>query len=399
MKVSYRLVFDFKKDIPKKNKEKGLIQIQAYLNGSRRYFSTKVYLTPKEWDTKKNRPKDAYLEKTIKDFLNTFETFEIEYRALHGKFELSDFDIFLKPKEKLRPKTSFTKFFKEQIEKETQLELVTIQSHRNTLLVLTKFMRNIEFEDLNYSLIQDFDNFLRSDRNLKINTIEKYHRQLRKYINLAVKQNLMAENENPYRDFKLHTEETDTIFLRLDDIAKIESLVFNERMEKKDKLEKARDMFLFSCYTGLRFSDCKALTRENFEETANGLILKFRAKKTNKIGTRPLYLLFNGKPVDLVRKYWPTTEKRRLFHGMYNSTVNKLLKQIAVLAGVNRKLYFKASRDSFGTNLYILSKDPMLVQSQLQHSKREQTDKYVHLVEDIQNEKLRDIFKKEKNGK
>ena len=89
----------------------------------------------------------------------------------------------------------------------------------------------------------------------------------------------------------------------------------------------------------------------------------------------------------------PADDKKRLFHGMNNSKVNERLKIIAEMAKVHRGLYFKASRDTFGTTLYMLSGDDKLVQSQLQHSKREQTDKYVHLVEQIENEGLQKIFK------
>lgn len=83
MKVSYSLIFDRKKEITKKNHEKGLIQIQVYLNGRRRYFSTKIYVTPKEWDKKKLNVKDAYLAKLLRDRIAEFEQFEVEFRALH----------------------------------------------------------------------------------------------------------------------------------------------------------------------------------------------------------------------------------------------------------------------------------------------------------------------------
>ena len=61
MKAKYTLVFDRKKEILKKGK--GLVQIQVYLDGDRRYFSTKHYLTPKEWDFKNNSTKEPYAGK------------------------------------------------------------------------------------------------------------------------------------------------------------------------------------------------------------------------------------------------------------------------------------------------------------------------------------------------
>ena len=120
MKVKYDLLFDFKNDIEKKNKEKGLVQLRAYMNGQRRYFSTKIYLLPKEWDYKNNQPKDAYIARLIRNFIAGFQDFEINHGALNGGFKLKDFDIFSKPRPKapITQNTSFTKFYSEQVEKE-----------------------------------------------------------------------------------------------------------------------------------------------------------------------------------------------------------------------------------------------------------------------------------------
>lgn len=299
MKVRYDLLFDFKKDIEKKGKEKGLVQIRAYHNGARRYFTTKYYLSPKEWDFKANTAKEPYTAKIFRDLISDLENFETQFRLLNNKFHLNDFDEYLKPKkiEILENVLSFTEFFKLQLSKETQLNFVTQRSELNAFNKISAFRKKIEFEDLNYSFIQDFDRHLRSNLRLSTNTVEKYHRQLRKYINLAIKQDYLEENKNPYRSFKLHTEQTDTLFLLPEETKRIEELLFDETMMNYKDLEKARDMFLFGCYTGLRFSDCYALRKENFKVTEEGLLLEFRAQKTNKLATRPLYLRdFDANP-------------------------------------------------------------------------------------------------------
>ena len=398
MKARYSLVFDRKNEILKKGK--GLVQIQVYLDGGRRYFSTKLYLTTKEWDFKTNSTKEPYTGKLLRERIAELEKFEVEYRALHQKFRLSDFELLLNPpKLEVVPepvKISFTEFFRNQLSKEIQLKKVTLTNQANCLTKLIEFREVIEFKDLNYALLQDFEIFLKNVYGHKVNTIEKYHRQFRKYINSAIRQELFPINKNPYKGYPLTTEETDTIFLLPEERERVEALVFDKSIKDYVRLEMARDMFLFGCYTGLRFSDCYDLRPPKFSEIKQGLILKFRAIKTDKLGSRPLYLLFDGKPQAIARKYMPNDDKRRLFHGMNNSKVNERLKIIAEMAKVHRGLYFKASRDTFGTTLYMLSGDDKLVQSQLQHSKREQTDKYVHLVEQIENEGLQKIFKPSK---
>ncbi|AXE16702.1 site-specific integrase [Runella rosea] len=389
MKVKYELVFDRKKEIQKKGK--GLVQIQAYLDGARRYFSTRLHLTQKEWDDKKNTAKDPYTARMLREKIGEFENFEIHYRATHKKFSLDDFKHFLKslkPAKKVDA-LSFTEFYRQQLAKQPQLAKATIVTHTVTFNNLCAFKKQVEFEDLTYSFLQDFDIFLRK-KGKHINTIEKYHRHLRKYINLAILHDLLAEDKNPYRKFKLVTEPTDALFLLPEQRKRIEMLEFTP--EQKE-LEMARDMFLFSCYTGLRHCDSYALTREKVVFTEEGEGLKYQSIKTGKWDYKPLFLLFDGAPARILNKYLPQRNKVRIFKGMSSQKVNKLLKIIAVMADVDPRLYFKASRDTFGTNLYMLSGDAKLVQLQLQHSKREQTDKYVHAIEQVQNEALKKIFK------
>ncbi|MBB3837638.1 integrase [Runella defluvii] len=394
MKVKYQLVYDRKQQASKKGR--GLVQIQAYLNGERRYFSTKLHLTLKEWDRSKNVPKDPYTARLLRNQIEELETFEIEYRALHKQFSLQDFDFYLESKKpsKKREILTFTEFFRDQLTKQPQLAKATLVTHRVTFKTLCAFRKKVEFSDLNFAFLQEFNNFV-SKRGKGINTIEKYHRHLRKYINLAILHDFLPEDRNPYKKFKLVTEETEVIFLLPEERKRIEALEFTP--EQKE-LELARDMFLFACYTGLRHSDCSKICAENLLITADGIALKYKAQKTSKLDYKPLSLLFDGAPAEIIKKHLPLRPDVQIFRGMYSQKVNKLLKKIARMAYVNPKLYFKASRDTFGTNLYMLSGDDKLVQVQLQHSKRDQTDKYVHAVQQVQNEALKKIFKQTSKG-
>lgn len=388
MKVKYRLVFDRKKLLITKGV--GLVQIQAYLDGDRKYFSTKLYLKENEWDRKRTTAKDPYVAKSLRELIAKFENFEVQHRALNRKFSLADFDQLTCPKID-KKKITFTEFFRQQLTKETQLEHSTLTTQKNTFNVLCKFQQVVELTDLNYEFLQDFENYLRAERNLAVNTIDKYHRHLRKYINLAIKKELLTDDKNPYKNYKLVTEETEAIFLTIEETQRIELLTF---ADDEKEMETVRDMFLFSCYTGLRFSDVYSLNGDDFQQTKEELVLKFKSQKTKKTGYQPLHILFDGKPQAIAQKYFKPKTKDLLFKGLYNPKVNRVLKIIAERAKVNRGLYFKASRDTFGTTLYLISGDQKLVQTQLQHSKAEQTNKYVRTVEQIQNERLKKAFNK-----
>ena len=95
---------------------------------------------------------------------------------------------------------------------------------------------------------------------LHINTIANQHKVLKVYINLAVKHKLFSSDDYPYRMFKVKKVQTKRVFLTLDEVTTVEKLIFTENT--KD-IEQVKDMFVFSCYTGLRFSDVQALRNKD----------------------------------------------------------------------------------------------------------------------------------------
>ncbi|MFT5884603.1 MAG: phosphoenolpyruvate synthase/pyruvate phosphate dikinase [Arcticibacterium sp.] len=115
MKVRYSLLFDRKKQVGIKGE--GLVQIQAYLEGGRRYFTTKLKLPANEWDFKRQTAKNGYLAKALREKIAYYEDFEMSFRAINKYFSLKDFDGLKlnRPKVKLM---TFTEFYKVQLTKE-----------------------------------------------------------------------------------------------------------------------------------------------------------------------------------------------------------------------------------------------------------------------------------------
>lgn len=384
--VKYELVFDRKKEAAIKGK--ALIQVRAYVSTQSRYFSTGVVLAPDKWNTKKQEPKDSILCAKCQSLINSLQEFENRIRYQNGVFTLKDFDLWIenqKPKTAQIPTISFTKFLATELQKEKMEGLTSWKNRRRSIELFTEFKADVTLSEVSYSLIRNFNHFL-TVKGLAVNTIDKIQRHLRKYVNLAIKAKLLPHDQNPYLDFKLKTEQAKADFLTSDELARFEALTFNA---EQWFLEKVRDMFLFSCYTGLRFSDVYALTKKNFEESQEGLTLDFKAQKTQKDGRKFLYLLFEGKPQTIVRKYWPDTDQR-LFKGVLNHKANKALKTLAKLAAIDKALTFKDSRDTFGTQL-IEKTNINVVKRELQHSNLKTTEKYLHMTEQGQKQALKEI--------
>ncbi len=400
MQVEYKVVFNRKKKL--NNKGKALIQIEAYLDGSRRYFSTEIYITPQEWKPSPLKSKyiavgtynnGAYYNKLILDKIQELANFEQRCRFNNdGKFSLAEFDALHQPKEKKEPPLTFTKFYEQQLEiQKREIQYVTWQQQKTNLELLNECWSallaskklpysEIKFEDLTYSLIVQYDQFLKSrkgrdSKGMKLNSVDKRHRQMKKYIKLAINNEHLTLDQNPYKTFKSKKEKVNKAWLTKQEWEKVETLTFDTNINPH--VEILKDMFLFSTYTGLRYSDVHALTKKSFQETPEGLELVITAIKTKKPFRLPLSLLFNGKPQDIIKKYLKR-DNNRLFYGITNPKANKYIKEIAKMAKINKYLTFHSSRHTFATHM-VQKVGLLYAQSLLQHGDIKTTSGYLHV--------------------
>ncbi len=364
-----------------------VIQIRMYLNGQTRYYSTGIYIKPSEWNAKKNLPKDHTTLKKVNQLLLQLETYETDYRKEHKRFTLENFDDFGKPIKQATPiNTSFSKFMTEQHQAEKVLNQPSWRVRELSIKFFRIYKPEVSFLEVNHSLIQGFEYFLRAKK-LHTNTIAYHHKHIKKYILRAIKDDFIQQKANPYLIFKIGKQDTKSEFLTREEIERFENIKFNE---KEIFEEKTRDMFLFGVYTGLRFMDIYRLKKSNFLEESDGLILDYQAGKTQKYGKKYLNILFDGKCNAIAHKYMPEDDSRTLFKGCTNPKVNKALKTLAKRARIAKALCFKDSRDTFGTQL-ILKASASVVQSEMQHSSLAQTQKYIHLSDEMKKQELSKI--------
>ena len=354
----------------------GLIEIRMYFDGKASYKSTGYRVTPDQWNKKKNVPKDALMFRNIQTLISEYQRFESEFRAIHKKFTIQDFRRKNQPLQELSKKVSFTDFFKEQLDGEKALEQESLRTRKLTFEYFKKFRENVCFDQVNYHLIQSFDLFLHSLRKkngkpLNLNTLGNHHKHVRKYVIEAVKHRYILSIDNPYNDFKIPSQPFESDLLTWEELNRFEELTFEKN---ESMLERCRDMFLVACYTGLRFSDVYKVAPNDLLETLEGLELTYQANKTKKFGQKFLYLLFDGKPQTIARKYINVNDLA-LFKGLANAKVNVALKIIAKRANVQKATKFKDSRNTFA-NIMAMLVPISVVQDEMQHSMLSTTQGY-----------------------
>ncbi len=99
--------------------------------------------------------------------------------------------------------------------------------------------------------------------------------------------------------------------------------------------------------------------------------------------------MFNGKAVDIIKKYENSSPEKFLFPRISNQKANQYLKVAAMLAKITKNLTFHIARHSFGTNLAYATGDQFLIKELMGHSDIKTSMIYIHITQDQIKEKLK----------
>jgi len=363
-----------------------LVQIEAYLNLRKKYFSTNIYLTPDQWDNRhrkvKKHPNAIKLNRQISDFTAKLQGVELDRRNAGKPFSLDLLTEFIQG----RFTNSFTDFMENEIEDDRSNAPATRVNERTTLKGLKRFKNEILFDEISFELLQDFERYLLNE-GLSVNTVNKYFRHIRKYINLAINKDLFDLNRYPFRKFKAKSESTQREFLTPEEIILLENI---ELPTDKEHLRKPLDMFLFSCYTGLRFGDLSALSKDNIRNIHGEKWLHITMQKTSQSIQIPLFLLFDNKPIEIMDRYIKP-DRKYIFDDLTNQYVNRKLKELAKLAGIEKNVTFHTARHTQATYLLYKGVSVTTVQKLLGHKKLQTTQIYSKVMDKTITNELRAV--------
>lgn len=375
--ANYKLIFNRKKKLGSDGK--ALIQIEVYQkNCPRRYFSTDVRITPREWNSKSGEVKyNAQANQRIAQRLSELKSFENYFPATHGRaFSLADFDLMVSATTVAAPIQSFSAYMRAEIDADKPgVAHVTFQRRERVLNRLNLHHGGpVVFSDLTYAFINRFDQAKRGRFKLDDNTVEAEHKILKRYISRAVKCGLL--DRNPYDQFKIKGRVVDKAILTDEEIKRIESLSFEG---EQAQLNIYRDAFLLAYYTMLRVSDLLTLTTNHVSKTVEGLLIEKVQCKTKQLVRIPLGSLHAGKGQDILRLYWPLVEGKKYINRSAQH-INRRLKEVLVLAGITKSnIGFHSARHSGITCLVRRGVPLAVVQRLAGHADIKMTMTYVHL--------------------
>ena len=370
-KIYYQPIYNRKKKLNAQGK--ALLQVEAYLEKRKIYFSTHIYLSPEQWDNKRKlickHPHAEALNYQVKEFLIQLESKELSLWKEGKVITLER----LKEEFGFKKDKSFLDFILKDIT-DSPYKQSTKQNLLSTYALLTKFKDNINFKELTTEFVFDFERFLFGS-NLQTNTVAKHMKHFKTFVNLAIDKGYLTLNDYPFRRYRIKTLKPKHKFLLPDELEKLESL---ELTGKSIAYRHSLEAFLFCCYTGLRYSDFTQLSEKNIIFIENRPWIIFTTIKTGAEVRLPLALLFGGKGWKLLRKH--QKHLNEFFNLKANSTVNKDLIRIGKLAGIQKHFSFHSARHTNATLLIYKGVNITTVQKLLGHRNVSTTQIYSEVM-------------------
>jgi len=334
----------------------------------------------------------------------TFKTFEVndhlptlqEYRERFNKTNKGDVDMDFsnEPKEAQKPFIDiFDEFVKESGTQNdwtdsTYKKFGSVRNH------LKDFDGHIVFEDFSENKLIDYVNFLRTQKNMRNSTIEKQVKFLKWFLRWALRKSY--HNNNVFETFKpkLKTTQKKVIFLTWTELTQLREYNIPET---KKYLDRVRDVFLFQCFSGLRYSDVFNLRRSDVKENH----IEVTTVKT----ADSLIIELNDHSKAILNKYKNVHfEHDKVLPVITNQKMNDYLKELAELAGIDepiRETYYKgneridevmpkyallgthAGRRTFICNALSLGIPAQVVMKWTGHSDYKAMKPYIDIADDI----------------
>ncbi len=228
-----------------------------------------------------------------------------------------------------------------------------------------KSRSDILLHELNHQFIFEFDAFMRTKEGLQNNGVVKNIQQLKTVIKIALLNDWL--NKDPFVKYQGRIIESKRTFLTDEELKRLELIEI-----KNDKLQRVRDVYIFSCYTGLAFSDVAKLNEEHFQRINNQNWIILDRTKTKNQSTIPLL----PKAVAILDKY-STLKSGNLLPIISSQNTNKYLKELAIITGINKKLSFHSARHTFASTVTLnQGVDIMTVSAMLGHRTLKSTQIY-----------------------
>lgn len=320
------------------------IMIRVSVNGESVQFSSKLDIEPELWDA--TNQKMLGTTKAVREFNALLDDIRMSLRNHYR--EIEKYETYVTAEKvrnaflgiTVRQQTLLGTFRRHN---EDVQKLVGISKSAATYRKYDRCFRRVEefiqakyrvkdiaLKEVTHSFLVGFEQYLRTEKQCCQNTAAKFLQTLRMII-IEAKNNGWIFND-PFANYRIRLKKVDRGYLTDEELQRI--------LQKKmpcGRLEQVRDVFIFSCFTGLAYIDVRNLTKENIRTSFDGkLWIMTHRHKTQTSVNVPLLKV----PQMLLKKYEGTLPDGRLLPVLSNQKLNSYLKEIADLCGIEKNITF-----------------------------------------------------------
>ncbi|MDA8596309.1 site-specific integrase [Flavobacteriaceae bacterium] len=367
------------------------LMLRITVNGRREQIYLHKRILKKLWESKTQRLKGSSEDaRQVNDLLRKTE-FKINsiYHELEGSGQNITAslikDSFLG---KTKKSNTFVSLFQyHNVNEESKLIPATLNHYKSSQSHILKFVKehyglgDLPLSKLDYEFITSYESYLRKhivpERGTKLstNTVMKHIQRLKKMISMS--RSLGWLDKDPFLGYKYSFVKTDRSFLSE---LELESLV--EYDFKSKRLNFVKDLYVFSCYTGMAYKDVMNLTPDNLELGIDKeLWISFNRQKTkNKVRIPVL-----PNALTIIERYVNEPQSqinKTVFPQISNQKVNSYLKEIGEILGFNKSLTHHTARHTFATTVTLSNGMPIeTVSKLLGHTKIATTQIYARVLD------------------
>lgn len=365
------------------------ILARVTVNGKMTHMATKQYIRPERWLTEEH--KTMGLTKDEKEMNDCLKAFEVAIKKRYLDTMLRDESLsahklkssLLKAPEDGRPTEilELCDMFVKNYE-----PVVITQGYGKEALFRYKVLRDriaqfikdeyhtadLPLDCLTRQFLDKLYVWFRTVNKLNNNTTVKTLHRFSSIYKMA--RNNGWVNGDPFKMQSLHLDKVDRGYLSQDQL----EVLYNKEFAS-ERLEKIRDFFLFSCYTGLSFMDLKNLTYEQLKKWADGNLWISTKRTKTKV---PVNVRLLDVPLQLIEKYKGKAPGNKVFPIPSNQKMNDYLKEISTVCGFPKDLTFHMARHTFATTVTLGNGVPIeSVSKMLGHTNIKTTQIYARITD------------------
>jgi len=251
----------------------------------------------------------------------------------------------------------------------------TAKNHFQSFLQKKYQLNDVSIKAVDYQMIQQYSIYLKTEKGCSFNTATKFLQNLKTITSISIRSGWLVKD--PFNGISLTLKEVDRPYLTLEELERL--IEFNSVF---DRLNRVRDFFVFSCYTGLAYIDVKKLKRAEIEGNDEmGFWIRTRRQKTGGRANIPLLDI----PMSIIRNYCQLElldAEDPILPILSNQKMNAYLKELADLCNIQKQLSYHVARHTFATTVTMMNGVPIeTVSKMLGHKNIHSTQHYARIVD------------------